>query len=233
MQEWIELYRDGKSLSFIAKKNNTTCFAVRFFLMKNGIRLESQRKFRKYFCNPLPFESIKTKEAAYWLGFLYADGCLTKEGSVNLLLHSKDVAHLEKFRCFLESNSAIHVRQEKIRKDGEVIRLQDTCKIRINNINLYFYLDRLGCTPKKTSTLTFPTKDQVPEIFLPDFIRGFFDGDGSVYYSNGGKRKYYKYAISFTSTEKFIKSLSMEIERLIGYKPCLSNHKSKGLATVA
>lgn len=229
MIEWIGLYNDGKSINFIAKKYKVANLAVRIFLVKNGIEVKST-KSRKYFCDPSPFESIKTKEAAYWLGFLYADGCLTKEGGVNLLLNSKDSPHLERFRDFLKSNSVIEIRRDAIRKDGEVVNMQETCKIRINDIKLYTYLDRLGCTPRKTSTLTFPTTDQVPKEFVPDFIRGIFDGDGCIYYSNGNNKKHYKYGLSFTSTESFINSLLKEIDNLISYKSCFFKHKSPGYA---
>ncbi len=39
-------------------------------------------------------------------------------------------------------------------------------------------LKSLGGTSKKSLTMQFP---QMPKIFLVDFIRGYFDGDGSVY----------------------------------------------------
>lgn len=68
MIEWIKLYKDGKSINFIAKMYRVTNLTVKIFLAKNGIEVKST-KSRKYFCDPSPFESIKTKEAAYWLGF--------------------------------------------------------------------------------------------------------------------------------------------------------------------
>jgi hypothetical protein len=37
---------------------------------------------------------------------------------------------------------------------------------------------KLGIRPKKASTLN---SINIPEEYFPDFVRGFFDGDGSVY----------------------------------------------------
>lgn len=42
-------------------------------------------------------------------------------------------------------------------------------------------LVNLGCTKNKTFTLEFPYQ-HVPEDLMRHFIRGYFDGDGSVHY---------------------------------------------------
>lgn len=57
---------------------------------------------RKYKVNEDYFKLIDTEEKAYWLGFLYADGCVTqatkysKRLQVNLSI--KDINHLEILR---------------------------------------------------------------------------------------------------------------------------------------
>jgi hypothetical protein len=45
-------------------------------------------------------------------------------------------------------------------------------------------LIKLGCTSKKSLTLIFPTEHQLKKEFQYDFIRGYFDGDGSIGLSN-------------------------------------------------
>lgn len=41
------------------------------------------------------FKKIDTEEKAYWLGFLYADGCVgSKEAKIELGLAEKDFNHL-------------------------------------------------------------------------------------------------------------------------------------------
>lgn len=62
-------------------------------------------------------------------------------------------------------------------------------------------LKRLGCTEQKSLNLTFPTKEQVPPHLLHHFIRGYFDGDGSISLYNND------YHVSIVGTESFIKSL--------------------------
>ena len=62
-------------------------------------------------------------------------------------------------------------------------------------------LKKLGCVEKKSSILTFPTSQQVPNNLIYHFIRGYFDGDGSICITDKN------YHISFVGTENFIKEL--------------------------
>ncbi|MCL5010656.1 MAG: LAGLIDADG family homing endonuclease, partial [Patescibacteria group bacterium] len=45
---------------------------------------------------------------------------------------------------------------------------------------MYSALLGIGGKRKKGKKMLFP---EIPEKFLPDFIRGYFDGDGSVFYT--------------------------------------------------
>ena len=56
----------------------------------------------------------------------------------------------------------------------------------------------MGCIPRKTFTLDFPTNDQVPEHLISHYMRGYFDGDGWL-----GKKD-----ISITSSELFCTKLA-------------------------
>ena len=59
-------------------------------------RLELKKE--KYTYNHNYFENIDTKEKAYWLGFIYADGNVNKAGStLRINLQGKDHLHLAKF----------------------------------------------------------------------------------------------------------------------------------------
>ena len=55
----------------------------------------------------------------------------------------------------------------------------------------------------------------MPNEFIWDFIRGFFDGDGSVYISNN-KWKYGRYevpSISFVGTENMLEKILLEVKK--------------------
>ena len=58
----------------------------------------------------------------------------------------------------------------------------------INSIEFVNDLIKLGAIPNKSLILKFPTDEQVPSYLLNHFIRGYFDGDGSISYSEKRNR---------------------------------------------
>lgn len=79
--------------------------------------------------------------------------------------------------------------------------------INIVNPNTINFFENIGLTERKSLTLNFPN---IPDEFIPDFIRGFFDGDGCAYKSTttSNKIKYDYIFVSFTSgSDSFIEKL--------------------------
>jgi len=114
-----------------------------------------------------------SRDMAYVLGFLAADGALyiNKRGSHYFELQIKDLLVLRKIRKSLGSNHKITLRK-KHKRQSQLYRLQIGSKIMFSD------LIALGLMPKKAKTMNFPS---VPKKFLVDFVRGYFDGDGSVW----------------------------------------------------
>jgi hypothetical protein len=59
----------------------------------------------------------------------------------------------------------------------------EACSISIKNSKLYNDLINKGVTRNKTYDLIFPDKEILPEKYIKDFIRGYFDGDGCYIFS--------------------------------------------------
>lgn len=138
------------------------------------------------------FEKIDSEEKAYWLGFLEADGCLhSGEGNyrIELGLKEEDYHHLEKYRDFIGKNNKISHR------DGT-----NSYRFNFRDKKIHADLIKLGCTPQKSLTLQFPTKEQVPDEWLLPFLRGYFDGDGSFWYKN-------KFGLNILSSKDFLNGL--------------------------
>lgn len=177
----------------------------------------------KYTYNKNFFEVIDNEVKAYWLGFLYVDGCIErlfrneklKAMTLELNIQSGDKGHLFKFLKDIESNVPIVDKINKI-KDKEY----SSCKVRVNNTNICRDLIKLGCIPQKSLILKFPTLNQVPKHLVLHFIRGYFDGDGCVSYNENpyiDKRNNKSYInknliISFVGTYEFLQSLSSLLE---------------------
>lgn len=127
------------------------------------------------------FEKIDTEEKAYILGFIYADGCNSlhpSTGCLSIAQMEKDVDILEKIKLAMKSTYPI--KEEENKWGGTEKRF--TFYVYGNKIERQ--LINLGVVHKKSLILKFP--DFIPDSLMPHFIRGYFDGDGSVW---DGKRK--------------------------------------------
>lgn len=126
---------------------------------------------RKYNLNEDYFNTLKTHEQAYILGFIYADG-YNREDKLELVQKEERIDILENINKALNSNALI-----KSYSPG-IYRLD------INSKKLCSDLIKLGAVRNKSLTLTFP--NFIPEELMSSFILGYFDGDGCVW---NGKRK--------------------------------------------
>lgn len=149
------------------------------------------------------FKIIDSEEKSYWLGFLYADGCVTVRNQFVMTLKSSDENHLKKFLKCINSNHPIRREFKKIGKNEF-----ELSRISINRNKFCNYLSEKGCMYGKTNKLKFPNVELVPDELLSHFIRGYFDGDGSLtlnhVYKNTGK---VNFKISIAGTKDFLDGL--------------------------
>lgn len=152
---------------------------------------------RKYEFDENYFNKIDTKEKAYWLGMLLADGNLYKN-QMTLKLQKRDKKHLAKFKLALNSQHPIH--------DGVTSEGHEFSSFFIGSKKLSSQLKILGIIPNKTYIIKFPTLDKE---FISHFIRGFFDGDGCMYSTN--PRYFWSiYSASQEFLEKFFQIITEE-----------------------
>lgn len=134
---------------------------------------------RKYNVNDNYFSSIDTEDRAYWLGFLMADAYINqRSGQDRLILDIayKDRDHLETYKRHL---GFIGPTKEFTIKSG-MYQGYKHCSVSITSQVIVNDLDKLGCTPRKSNVLKFPS---ISDHLINHFIRGYFDGDGSVFRS--------------------------------------------------
>ena len=144
--------------------------------IKKYLNKETNFSNRKYELNENYFENIDSSEKAYWLGFIAADGCIYQTGSgsnvLSFNLNVKDKNHLEKFLQAIESTAII----KTIKGTGFGIGT-DIASLQINSNKMVKDLNNLGVVQKKSLVLDKPNIDKK---FYNDWIRGYFDGDGSI-----------------------------------------------------
>lgn len=149
---------------------------------------------------------------AYVLGFFAADGGMihNERGAYYLEFNSTDKSLISSTRSLLGSSHAISKRVRRKDRWKQVYRLQ------IGSKEMFEDLLQLGMTLAKSKTLAFP---KVPRKYLTDFIRGYFDGDGTVYfrehYAKDRGKKRWVFQSRFTSgSAGFLKVLH---KNLAGY----------------
>jgi len=156
------------------------------------------------------------EESAYVLGYIYADGCIIVTRSINdyvkyfvLDIYSKDYDLINSVCSSMKCTYKLRNRQ--FNRCGKTYV---GFSVSISNLYLCKRLISLGVVERKSLIVEFPTF--IPDEFMPDFIRGYFDGDGSV--------SVYplKYAIesSFTTgSRKFADGLLKFLCCIVGVKP--------------
>ena len=210
----IQHYQQNYSTGQLSELFGVSSEAIRTVLRKNGVKTYSLKELQKlkFPRNSNFFEVIDSKEKAYWLGFLYADGYISKKNEIRINLKKDDESHLQKFLNAIEAtNSNIHYSQKT---DKDKVYYQAYCSIRDNKI--VEDLGNKGCVNNKSLTLTFPTEEQVSEEFVSHFVRGYFDGDGSIHSILSGHAKTPNYRISFAGTKDFLITLRrlLKVEHL-------------------
>lgn len=161
-----------------------------------------------------------SNKMAYVLGFLYADGNITnavKSSRTQYIKFSNnDKEILRKIKLALESEHAIRSRPPhlSLHKNGKFYQSSESFSLRIGSKKMFNDLLKFGLTPSKSKTMRLP---HIPSKYLPHFVRGYFDGDGTIYI--GPKEKIIKANVSFSSGgEKFLKSLSNSLTKNLGVK---------------
>ena len=156
---------------------------------KSNARAEAKKKGKNVWFNAINenFFKNQTPEMAYVLGYIYSDGNIAN-GLNYFSISQKEPEILHKIKELMGSEHTI-----ARKKTQELSVLTIGNKVMIND------LLGLGLTPNKSLDVQFPILDK---NLYSHFIRGYFDGDGSILLNNNSWR------VSFVSGSKlFIEGL--------------------------
>lgn len=180
-------YLQGLSLDKLGEKYQIS----RHILSRELKRYNFDITHRKYQVNEFFFDEIDSEEKAYWLGFLAADGCNeNSHHTITINLNERDAEHLEKFRKALNSKAAIFSVAGAGYGEGTTL-----ARIVINSIHLCEALTKQGVPSRKSNILQPPNIS--PDLYK-HWIRGYLDGDGSIYISDDTAR------IAFVGTKEVL-----------------------------
>ncbi|WP_449540146.1 LAGLIDADG family homing endonuclease [Ferdinandcohnia sp. Marseille-Q9671] len=165
--EIIKLYEGGHETSEIAELANVSSRYIRKVLSEHHVEMRPFGSWkRQYSLNENYFKEW-SNNMAYILGFILADGCISGE-TQTVTISPKEPEILDKIKKEVGSNQPL----QQNKKTGVYLLNLNSKILKEDLITLH------GITPNKSLTVQFPN---VPKEYLSHFIRGYFDGDGSVY----------------------------------------------------
>ena len=145
---------------------------------------------------------------AYVLGVIFTDGNLLpsskrdsryKNPMTRISVAQKEPELLEKILLLMGSNAKIY-RGCQNRTGNPIYHFS------VNDEEIYDDLIALGLSPKKSRTICFPPVDAAN---VRHFLRGCWDGDGSVYFERGKPRASY-----VSGSKDFVRSTVLQLHNL-------------------
>lgn len=217
--EIIRLYKSGLSIRDIHKNGiasaSTICKIINPYSRDNSKSqlIKDTGKVNHYY-----FENLN-KESAYILGLLFTDGSIREDG-YSVSLYSNDRYLCELLKEKTDSKHSIQIRKSRKNKDGSISK--QGYVISLSSKKLVLSLEKWGLYANKTFTMSFPN---IPKEFLPHFIRGLIDGDGSIGH-------YKDFTISFICASKtFIESLREIVKNETDFSGSIYTNKN-GIMTL-
>jgi DNA-binding transcriptional regulator WhiA len=201
-------YSSGMSMDNVVKKYHHDKNTLKKILKENNIQVRDRKEARdildqevinqikrKYQVNDNYF-SEQNNKMAYILGFLMADGNVSKSNNkVQVCLSEQDADFLEIFYKEIGGAPIAHYTQN----NGK----QEICRWQCLSSQIKKDLIDYDVIPHKTGFAKIPNK--LNKKYYPDFIRGYFDGDGSIWIEKNG-------AIGFSITSHNKEILEQIIE---------------------
>ena len=168
--EIITLYEQGLSASQIAGGYVIEDQTVYNILERHGVPRRSLSEAKIIYArNEHAFDEIDTEAAAYWLGFIAADGNVSN-GRLRIGLSTKDIGYLRKLARWLSPDRTIYTSMNSLGRPVSTLE--------IGSQYLVEALSSYGIVPRKTYVMK-----QLPTIahpFLRHLLRGYVDADGYI-----------------------------------------------------
>ncbi|SRR6266849_4640096 len=167
-EDIVASYRQGIPVSKLASRYEMGDSTVYRVLGRNGVKRGSTGEAAiTYLRYEHAFDVINNEEAAYWLGFIAADGDVSNEG-LRIGLSTRDADHIRKFSRWLALDMPIYTGIDNLGRPVSTFE--------IISKHLVEALDKYGIVPRKTYVMKH--LPSIPHTLMRHFLRGYIDGDG-------------------------------------------------------
>lgn len=206
----VELYTSGESAAQIARQLQVSVHTVYQWLHQLGIVLRGPPRCQ---IRHDAFDKL-TPEAAYWIGFLFADGSVGRGeqlGRVSVRVSERDKNQLVKLRAFLGSTHTIGTAPAG---NYGGYRSKPSVRLSVRSVRLAQRLLSLGRYEGPIDGLLVQSRD---------FWRGIVDGDGSLgilatgyaYFELVGSRRLLEACLSFLKSNELSARMTIRADKTI------------------
>lgn len=183
----IEQYKSGMTQEEIANYHGCERQAVQSLFNSRGIKGRSQLEQKQitWYVNQKAFTNWNNEADLFFYGLLLADGCISDNNSISIMLQDGDESILYKLKDYMQSDNAVAL----IKKVAE--RHKDKYSFTFKDQIVGNNLRKVGMSPRKSANEQMPTFDLDDPETARHFWRGYICGDGSVrsYPANGNPAK--------------------------------------------
>lgn len=181
-KEWLseQLKKYDNSPTILARELNLSLTSVNRYAIEFGLRKPKKSIASVNPINEKYFDEVNDFKKAYWLGFIMADGYTYKTPNrekyeLAIKIKSIDIDHLKEFAKDIEfPEKKIIIGSGK--RNGNV---NYYCQLRTYNTHLVkTVMNKHKIVQNKTYIQCLP--DSIPEKYISDFIRGYWDGNGTL-----------------------------------------------------
>ncbi len=222
--EIIDYYLDyPKTISSVAEKfglSNPTIIKILKDVPKHRKAVIKNPELREDY-----FGVIDEERKAYFLGLIVSDGNVfvddkhpekRRQASISITLDLADEYLLEIFKNEVKTNTVIA-------KDG-----RGCGQIALRSDKMASDLEKHGVTTRKSFNTRMP--ENIPTEFLRHFVRGVFDGDGSILAKKHGTR--FIHSLSFCGTHRLMSDIAEKLSDLglLSFTPKVYDYKGRQLS---
>lgn len=149
-----------------------------------------------YHFDPNYFEDINSYDKAYFLGLLAADENIfipknkKRQGIIRITLQEQDKNILETFKKYISCNKPLHICKKEVKGQTHYYY-----ELEIVSNKMVADLKKYNIVPRKTYNFIMP---KLQNDLISHFIRGYFDGDGSITVKRNTDHLPYVYNISIS-----------------------------------
>jgi len=163
-----EEHKEGKSLLFLSKKYNIPLQSIYTYFRTRKIPYNKEiiPRHEGYTVNDNYLDEIDNEEKAYFLGWMFSDGCVINN-TFSLKLKREDGYMVEKLYNLFSNGYKLSTNIKNTSQSKIISSKQITNRLK-----------ELGCIENKTlNGFSIPN---ISDNLFRHYLRGYFDGDGTI-----------------------------------------------------